>query len=71
MASTLSRLRPIVAADRGRGARKRIVYLPQLWVLGRTALPHVLQKEGHPLVAPDPIPIHREPKTMTTRFRAR
>jgi NADPH2 dehydrogenase len=44
----------------------------QLWALGRAALPDVLQKEGHPLVAaPSPTPIHREPKTMTTRFRAR
>jgi len=36
------------------------IYL-QLWALGRAALPDVLQKEGHPLVAPSPIPI--PPKT--------
>ena len=33
------------------------IYL-QLWALGRTALPDVLQKEGgYPLVAPSPIPL--------------
>jgi NADPH2 dehydrogenase len=33
------------------------IYL-QLWALGRTAEPDVLQQEGgHPLVAPSPIPI--------------
>jgi hypothetical protein len=29
----------------------------QLWALGRAALPDVLEKGGHPLVAPSPIPI--------------
>ena len=32
------------------------IYL-QPWALGRAALPDVLEKEGHPLVAPGPIPI--------------
>jgi NADPH2 dehydrogenase len=34
----------------------------QLWALGRAALPDVLQKEGHPLVAPSPIPIPSKTK---------
>ena len=38
----------------------------QLWALGRTAQPEVLQEEGgYPLVAPSPIPLVHNPASST------
>jgi len=51
--------KPIVDAVHENGS---FIYL-QLWALGRASLPDVLQKEGHPLVAPSSIPI--PPKTKS------